>query len=42
MKAKNENDTILKKKVIYDTFEKIGIVTSNDTKYKNLYIEIPT
>ena len=40
MKAKDGNDTELKRKVIFDTFEKMGIVKSKNNNYVNLYVKI--
>jgi hypothetical protein len=40
MKPKDKNDKKLKHKVIYDTFEKTGVIKPNDKKYTNLYVKI--
>jgi len=41
MKPKDNSDTKLKRKVIYDTFFKMGLLKSKKN-YRNLYIEIKT
>ena len=40
MKHKDDADYRLKKKVIFDTFEKIGVVKGKDNSYKNGYAQI--
>lgn len=40
MKHKDEADHKLKKKVIFDTFEKMGVIKGKDKAYKNGYAQI--
>jgi hypothetical protein len=40
MKHKDEADHKLKKKVVFDTFEKIGVVKGKDNSYENGYVQI--
>ena len=40
MKHKDEADHKLKKKVIFDTFEKMGVIHGKDKSYKNGYTQI--
>jgi hypothetical protein len=40
MKHKDEADHKLKKKVIFDTFEKMGVIKGKDKAYKNGYVQI--
>ena len=40
MKHKDEADHKLKKKVIFDTFEKMGVIKGKDKTYKNGYTQI--
>lgn len=40
MKHKDEADHKLKKKVIFDTFEKMGVIKGKDNTYKNGYTQI--
>ncbi len=40
MKHKDEADHKLKKKVIFDTFEKMGVIHGKDKSYKNDYTQI--
>jgi hypothetical protein len=39
MKHKDEADRVLKKKVIFDTFNKVGVVKGKEN-YKNMYHKI--
>ncbi len=40
MKHKDEADRKLKKKVIFYTFEKMGVIKGKDKTYKNGYTQI--
>ena len=40
MKAKDEDDKRLKKKIQIDTFQKVGLINIEDPNYKNGYIKI--